>query len=99
MQLQQSDPMFNIGVDVTRPAYNFEPQYGVTVLTREDWTKATGAPPAVKGLVWFTDGSKMREGTGAGVLWAIGRTKAQFLPRYICNSLPGRDICYLSLCL
>ena len=50
-----------------RPAYNFEPQYRVTILTREDWTKATGAPPAVKGLIWFTDGSKMREGTGAGV--------------------------------
>jgi len=44
------------------------------MLTREDWTKATGAPPAVKGLVWFTDGSKMREGTGAGVYWQlIGR--------------------------
>jgi len=81
MQLQQSDPTFNMGVDVTRPAYNFEPQYGVTMLTREDWTKATGAPPAVKELVWFTDGSKMREGTRAGVLWAIGRTKAQLFPR------------------
>jgi len=56
-----------MGVDIMRPAYNFEPQYRVTILTREDWTKATGAPPAVKGLIWFTDGSKMREGTGAGV--------------------------------
>ena len=37
------------------------------MLKKEDWTKATGAPPAVKGLVWFTDGSKMREGTRAGV--------------------------------
>ena len=36
-------------------------------MTREDWTKATGAPPAVKGLVWFTDRSKMREGTRARV--------------------------------
>jgi len=50
------------------------------MLTREDWTKATGVPPAVKGLIWFTDGSKMREGAGAGV-WAIGRTKAQLFPR------------------
>ena len=67
MRLQKSDPIFNMGVDVMRPAYNFEPQHRVTMLTREDWTKATGAPPAVKGLVWFTDGCKMREGTGAGV--------------------------------
>jgi len=64
MRLQQSDPIFNMGVDVMRPAFNLEPQYGVTMLTREDWTKATGALTAVKGLVWFTDGSKMREGTG-----------------------------------
>ena len=49
MRLQQSDPMFNMGIDVTRPAYIFEPQYRVTMLTREDWTKATGASPAVKG--------------------------------------------------
>ena len=27
MWLQQSDPIFNMGVDVMRSAYNFEPQY------------------------------------------------------------------------
>jgi hypothetical protein len=26
-----------------------------------------GTPPAVKGLVWYTDGSRTAEGTGAGV--------------------------------
>jgi len=46
MQLQQSDPTLNKRVDIVRPAYNFEPQYRVTMLPREDWTKATGAPPA-----------------------------------------------------
>ena len=49
MRLQQSDPIFNMGVDVMRPAFNLEPKYRVTMLTREDWTKATGTPPA-KGL-------------------------------------------------
>jgi len=34
-------------------------------LTREDWTKGTGTPLVVKGIVQFTDGSKMKEGTGA----------------------------------
>jgi len=67
MQLQQSDPTFNKTVDLMRPGYNFEPQYRVTMLPREDWTKATGAPPAVKGLIWFTDGSTIRDGTGDGV--------------------------------
>jgi len=50
-----------------RPVFNLEPQNRVIMLTREDWTRATGTPPAVKGLVWFTDGSKMREGTRPGV--------------------------------
>jgi len=50
-----------------RPAFNFEPKYRVIMLTREDWTKETGIPPVVKGLVWFTDGSKMKGGTRSGV--------------------------------
>ena len=62
-----------------RPAYNFEPQYWVTMLTRRDWTKATGAPPAVKVLVWFTDGPKTREGTGAGVYGkSVGRRFSKY---------------------
>jgi len=65
-QLQQSDPIFNTGVDTVRPAFNLEPKYRVSMLTREDWTKGLGAPPEVKGLVWYTDGSKTKEGTGAG---------------------------------
>jgi hypothetical protein len=53
-----------MGVDVMRPAFNFEPKYRITMPTREDWTKGTGAPPVVKGLVWFTDGSRIKGGPG-----------------------------------
>jgi len=67
MWLQQSDPVFNMGVDVMRPEFNLQPQYRVIMLTREDMTTVSGALPAVKGLVWFTDGSRMRVGPGAGV--------------------------------
>ena len=35
-------------------------------MTGEDWTGGTGTPPVVKGLIGFTDGSRM-EGTGAGI--------------------------------
>jgi hypothetical protein len=49
-----------------RPAFNFEPKYRVTMLTREEWTKGPGTAP-VEGLVWFIDGSRMKGGTGAGV--------------------------------
>jgi len=79
---QQSGPIFNMGVDAMRPALNFEPKYGVTMLTRDDWTKGTGTPPVVKGLVCFTSGSKVTEGTGAGVY-------GQFVGRRLSFS-PGR---------
>ena len=53
------------------------------MLIREDWTKGTGAPPVVRGLIWFTDGSKMREGTGAGVYGqSVGRRLSFSLGRY-----------------
>jgi ribonuclease HI len=54
-------------IDVMKPAYNLDPKYRITMLAREEWTRSPGTPPVVKGLVWFTDGSRTAEGTGAGV--------------------------------
>jgi len=83
MWLQQPDPIFNMGADVIRPAFNFEPKYRVTTLTREEWTKGTGIPPAIKGLDWFTDGSKMKDWTGPGVYGqSVGRRFSFSLGRY-----------------
>ena len=56
-----------MGVDIMKPVLNLEPKYRVTVLTREEWTRGPGTPSAIKGLVWFTDGSRTTEGTGAEV--------------------------------
>ena len=50
-----------------RPAFNFEPKYMVNILTREEWSRRPGTPLVVKGLVWYTGGSRMKEGTEAGV--------------------------------
>jgi ribonuclease HI len=72
-----------MGVDATRPTFNFEPKYTVTISHREDWTKGPGAPPEVKGLVCFTDGSKMKEGTGPGVYGKSVKRRLSFsLGRY-----------------
>jgi hypothetical protein len=38
MHLQKSDPIFNMVVNVMRPAFNCQPKYGVTMLIREKWT-------------------------------------------------------------
>ena len=64
---QKYDPIFNMGVDVMMPAFNLEHEYRVTMLTREEWIRGPGTLPAVKRLVWFTDGHRTAEGTGVGV--------------------------------
>jgi hypothetical protein len=77
-------PHIQYGVDAVRPAFNPEPKYRVTMLIMEDWNRGTGTPPAVIGLVWFTDGSKMEDGNGAGVY-------GHSLERRLSFSL-GRDV-------
>jgi hypothetical protein len=54
-------------VDVMKPVFNLEPKYRVTILTREEWTRVPGTPRAVKGLVWFTGGSRIVGENGAGI--------------------------------
>jgi ribonuclease HI len=74
-----------MGNDNIRPAYNFEPKYWVTLLTRADWTKGTGPPPVVEGLVWYTNGSRMQGGrTGTGVYGqSEGRRLSISLRKYV----------------
>jgi len=62
-----------------RPAFNFELKYRVTMLTREEWSRA----PVVKGLVCFTVGSRMKEGNRARVYEkSVGRRLSISLGRY-----------------
>jgi len=55
MRLRKSDPIFNMGVGIMKPVFSLEPKYRVATLIREEWTRGPGTPPAVKGLVWFTN--------------------------------------------
>jgi hypothetical protein len=50
------------------------------MLAREEWTTSPGTPPVVKGLVWYTDGSRTAEGTGA-------RVYGQSVKRRLCIPL------------
>jgi hypothetical protein len=57
-----------------RPAFKFKPKYRVTILTTEECSRRPGTLSVVKGLVWFTDGSRMKEETGVGVCGqSVGR--------------------------
>jgi hypothetical protein len=64
MRLQKLDLTSNMEVDVIRIAHNFEPKYRITMLTTQKWAKGPGTPPAVKGLVWYTDRSSAQRGIG-----------------------------------
>jgi hypothetical protein len=83
MQLQQLDPIFNMGVDVMRPAVNLDSKYMVTMLTREEWTRRPGTPPVVKGL-----GQRQRRGLGLESRAICGK-KAQYFSRKLCYSFSG----------
>ena len=84
MRFQQSDLIFNMGVEVLKSAFNFEPKYRVTTLTGEEWTKGSVASSAANGLVWFTDGSKTKEGTGDGFYeQSVGERLNSSLGRYV----------------
>lgn len=54
-----------MGVDAMGPVFNSLPKCRVTVLTREEWITGSVTPPAVKDLVWYTDGSTMLGGARA----------------------------------
>jgi hypothetical protein len=83
MRLQRSDAIFNMGVHIIRPAFNLEPKYRVTMLMREEWTRGPGTLSVVKGLVWFTNGSRMKDGTWAGVYGqSLGRRHGISLRKY-----------------
>jgi hypothetical protein len=66
MQFQKSDPIFNMGVNIMRPSFNFEPKYRDAMLTREEWIRGPGTSSTVRQLVWYTDGSRTLGGAAAG---------------------------------
>jgi ribonuclease HI len=89
-RLQKSDPIFSIGKENMKPAYNFEPKYRVTLLTTEYWTNGPEPPAVVKELVWYTDVSRMQDGrTGASVYGqSEGRGLSISLGKYVTAFQP-----------
>lgn len=61
------DPIYGVENDVIGTPFNFEPKFRVIMLTREAQTRGPKSPPAVKGRIWYKDGSKTWSGAGAGV--------------------------------
>ena len=97
MQLQGSDPILNMGVEAMRSAFNFEPKYRVTMLTKEEWTRGPGTPPLVKGLIWYTDRSRTWGETWAAVYGhSSGRRHSISLGKY--TTVFQAKICAILAC-
>ena len=62
--VRPTNGLYNMRAEGMRAAFNFNPKYRVTMLTTEESTGGPGTPPAVKGLVWYTEGSRTPGGTG-----------------------------------
>ena len=82
MWLQKLDPILSMGNYVMRPEHNSEPKYRIIMLTREEKTRRPGNPPAVKGPIWYREGSRMLGGEAVICRQSLGRTLSISLPTY-----------------
>lgn len=65
------------------PSFSFNTPYTTVLPSREDWNTRGHGLLTPKGLVWFTDGSRTRDGSGAGVYGESPRVRLSFpLGRY-----------------
>ena len=62
----------------------YEHKHSVIMFTREEWTRGPGTLPVVKVLVWFTNGSRKKEGNRDWSLWVICRKKSLYFSRKVC---------------
>jgi len=69
-----------MGLDRMRPTYNLEPKYRVTMLTRENWTRGSRAPPEVKGYGMVYRRVQDGGGDRGRCLWVNCEKEAQLSP-------------------
>jgi ribonuclease HI len=61
-------PILELPTDTTKKKFVFERNYKTELSTKANWESVQETHKISRGtLVWYTDGSKMKQGTGAGV--------------------------------
>jgi ribonuclease HI len=76
------EPILQMGTDKIMPRYAFHKPFTVKLTNRIEWDRGL-VPIRQWGLIWYTDGSKTNEGTGAGLYGHGMRRKFSFnLGRY-----------------
>jgi hypothetical protein len=60
------EPILQMGTDKMLPSYAFHKPFTVKLTSRSEWDRGF-VSIRQGGLIWYADGSKTNEGTGAGV--------------------------------
>jgi hypothetical protein len=60
------EPILQMETDKMIPRFAFRKTFTVRLTSRSEWDRGF-VPIRQEGLIWYTDGSKTNEGTGAGV--------------------------------
>jgi hypothetical protein len=77
------EPILQRGTDKMIPRYAFHKPSTVRLPDRSEWDRGS-IPLGRKGLIWYMNGSKINEGTGAGVYGHGMRQRYSFnLGRYV----------------
>jgi hypothetical protein len=67
------ESILQMGTDeMILPRYAFHKPLTVTLPDRNEWDRGN-VPLGRRGLIWYMDGSKTNEGTGAGIYMAMAR--------------------------
>ncbi|XP_044597530.1 uncharacterized protein LOC123274105 [Cotesia glomerata] len=61
------DGLLARGGDMSPRSYHFSHHYRVFIPSRQEWEEENKSILSPAGLVWYTDGSKMEKGVGAGI--------------------------------
>ena len=66
-------------------------------MTKEEWTRGPGTPPTLKGLIWYTDGSRTWGKTWAGVYGQSSRRRHS-ISLGKCTTVFQAKICAILAC-
>ncbi|KAJ8914040.1 hypothetical protein NQ315_017559 [Exocentrus adspersus] len=60
----KADPILGMPTDIMVPKYSFKKNFEIRILDREEWNNG---PPITAQNMWYTDGSRIEQGAGAGI--------------------------------
>jgi hypothetical protein len=93
----EQEPILLMGTDRMTPRYVFHKPFKVHLSSKHEWQNGFN-PDNKGGLVWYTDGSKTNEGTGAGV-YKCGSRRVHSFSLGLCTTVFQAEIYAIKACI